>query len=192
MRSWTSSTIRSGSGSIWERVLREARASAGTLLIPADSSGAGDLATIAGADLLTEVPEIADWLVGLDGRLVVGNYLYADGGTHVRLSAATDLLAQRLCSVRDDTALAFLATPIDVFVVSGDAVEQSALAYRDRSRTAKVVGRPLRWVTRGGSASPCLSTRRGPGDRRRTRAGAGTELRAGQTDSAVASGGRAS
>ena len=135
---------------MWERVLREARASAGTLLIPTDSSGAGDLATIAGADLLTEVPEIADWLAGLDGRLVVGNYLYADGGTHVRLSAATDLLAQRLCSARDDTALAFLATPTDVFVVPGDAVEQSALAYRDRSRTAKVLGRPLRWVTRGG------------------------------------------
>ncbi len=135
---------------IWERVLREARASAGTLLVPTDSSGEGELAATAGADLLTEVPEIADWLAGLDGRLVVGNYLYADGGTHVRLSAATDLLARRLCSARDDTALAFLATPTDVFVVPGDAVEQSALAYRDRSRTAKVLGRPLRWVTRGG------------------------------------------
>ena len=134
---------------IWERVLRVARTSAGTLLLPTDSSGAGDLPAIAGADLLTEVPEIADWLTGLDGRLVLGNYLYADGGTHVRLSAATDLLAQRLCSARGDTALAFLATPTDVFVVPGDAVEQSALAYRNRSRTAKVAGRPLRWVTRG-------------------------------------------
>jgi len=136
--------------SIWERVLRVARASAGTLLVPTDSSGEGDLATIAGADVLTEVPEIADWLAGLAGPLVVGNYLYADGGTHVRLSAATDLLAQRVCAARDDTALAFLATPTDVFVVPGDAVEQSALAYRGRSRAAKVVGRPLRWVTRGG------------------------------------------
>jgi len=135
---------------IWERVMRGARASAGTLLMPTDSAGGGELAAIAGADLLTEVPEIADWLVGLDGRLVVGNYLYADGGTHVRLSAAADLLAQRLSSARDDTALAFLATPTDVFVVPGDAIEQSDRAYRDRSRTAKVLGRPLRWVSRGG------------------------------------------
>jgi hypothetical protein len=135
---------------IWERVLREARASAGTLLVPIDSSDAEDLPAIAGADVLTQVPEIADWLAGLDGRLVVGNYLYADGGTHVRLSAATDMLAQRLCSARENTALAFLATPTDVFVVPADAVEQSALAYRDRSRTAKVVGRPLRWISRGG------------------------------------------
>lgn len=134
---------------IWERLLREAGASAGTLLVPTDSSRSGDPAVIAGADLLSEVPEVADWLANLDGRLVVGNFLYADGGTHVRLSAAADLLARRLCADRKDTALAFLATPTDVFVVPGDAVEQSGIAYRSRSRTAKVVGRPLRWATRG-------------------------------------------
>ena len=49
----------------------------------------------AGVDLLAEVPEAADWLAGLDGRLVVGNYLYADGGTHVRVSLAADALASR-------------------------------------------------------------------------------------------------
>ncbi len=134
---------------IWERLLRGAGSSAGTLLVPTDSSGSGDPAAIAGADLLTEVPEIAEWLADLDGRLVVGNFLYADGGTHVRLSAAADVLTRRLCAAREDTALAFLATPTDVFVVPGEAVEQSALAYRNRSRTAKVVGRPLRFFTRG-------------------------------------------
>jgi hypothetical protein len=135
---------------VWERLSRHARASAGKLLVPSDArAGHDDPLTTAGADLLTEVPEIADWLAGLTGRLVVGNYLYAEGGTHVRLSAAADLLEDRLHAARPDTALAFLATPTDVFVVPGDAVEQSGRAYRSRSRTAKVVGRPLRWATRG-------------------------------------------
>ena len=49
---------------------------------------------------------VSDWLAGLDGRLVRGNYLYADGGTHVRVSAAADALATRLTDVRPDTALA--------------------------------------------------------------------------------------
>ena len=49
---------------------------------------------------------VSDWLAGLDGRLVRGNYLYADGGTHVRVSAAADALAARLTDVRPDTALA--------------------------------------------------------------------------------------
>jgi hypothetical protein len=133
---------------VWQRLLTLAEASAGTLVVPARPAD-GDLAATAGADLLAEVPGIAEWLAGLDGRLVLGNYLYADGGTHVRLSVAADLLGCRLAGARPDTALAFLATPTDVFVVPRDAVEQSGAAYAGRSRTAKVIGRPLRWLTRG-------------------------------------------
>ena len=132
---------------VWQRLLRLAEGSAGTLVGP--SGAAGDDPAAAGVDLLVEVPAIADWLAGLGGRLVLGNYLYADGGAHVRLSAAADLLGCRVTEVRPDTGLAFLATPTDVFVVPRDAVEQSGAAYAARSRTAKVVGRPLRWLSRG-------------------------------------------
>ena len=92
---------------------------------------------------------MADWLAALDGRLVLGNYLYADGGTHVRVAAAADALATRLTAARPDTALAFLATPTDAFAVPREAVEHSTRAYRERSGAAKLVGRPLRWATRG-------------------------------------------
>lgn len=142
---------------VWERVAGIARSGAGRLLVPvpvpvtdsADSPGGPDPAATAGADLLAEVPEVADWLGGLDGRLVLGNYLYADGSTHVRVSVAADVLATRVTRLRPDTALAFLATPTDVFAVPRDAVEHSTRAYTDRSRTAKIAGRPLRWATRG-------------------------------------------
>ena len=115
---------------IWERVLRTAHEAAGRLLVPV-APGTED----AGVDLLAEVPEAADWLAGLDGRLVVGNYLYADGGTHVRVSVAADALASRVTAARPDTALAFLATPTDVFAVPGEAVEHSGRAYAERSGT---------------------------------------------------------
>jgi hypothetical protein len=45
--------------------------------------------------------------------------------------------------------LAFLATPTDVFAVPRDAVVHANRAYAERSSTAKVVGRPLRWASRG-------------------------------------------
>ncbi|HET8642945.1 MAG TPA: hypothetical protein VFM37_13485, partial [Pseudonocardiaceae bacterium] len=134
---------------LWERVLRAARGGAGRLLVPVDARTSGDLQRRAGADLLAEVPAIAGWLDGNDGRLVLGNYLYADGATHARLSVAADVLAQRILRRRPESALAFLATPTDVFVVPRDAVEQSNASYASRSATAKLVGRPLRWVTRG-------------------------------------------
>jgi hypothetical protein len=127
---------------LWERVLDTARRGAGTLLYPV----AGD---DVGADLITEVPAVADWLTGLPGRPVLGDYVYADGATNVRVSTAVDALTVRLAAARDDVALAFLATPTDVFAVPPDAVAQSVRAYAGRSRAAKLVGRPLRTLSAG-------------------------------------------
>ncbi|WP_369131966.1 hypothetical protein [Modestobacter sp. I12A-02662] len=134
------------SPALWQRVLDTARRGAGTLLVPVD--GDGDLAT-AGADLIAEVPEVADWLTGLPGDPVLGNYVYADGATNMRVSVAVDALTLRVTGARPDTALAFLATPTDVFVVPREAVEASVAAYADRSRTAKLLGRPLRTLSAG-------------------------------------------
>jgi hypothetical protein len=133
---------------IWERVLQLGREGAGRLLVPV-SPGDEPVSGRAGADLVAEVPEVADWLAGLTGRLVLGNYLYADGGTHVLVSVAADVLGQRLRRERADTVLAFLATPTDVFAVPAEAVEQANATYAGRSASAKAVGRPLRWVSRG-------------------------------------------
>lgn len=136
---------------IWQRVLGVARGGGGRLLVPVREGVGADVdpAAAAGVDLLAEVPEVAEWLQALDGRVVLGNYLYADGGTHVRVCVSADVLATRLTRARPDTALAYLSTPTDVFVVPRAAVEASASAYVGRSTPAKLVGRPLRWATRG-------------------------------------------
>jgi hypothetical protein len=133
---------------LWDRVLESARAGAGTLVMPVREPAAG-AAAAAGADITSEVPEIAAWLGGLDGPLVLGNYVYADGAANVRVCMAADALTMRLQAERDELALAFLATPTDVFVVPADAVAQSVRAYEARPRMAKVAGRPLRMVSGG-------------------------------------------
>jgi hypothetical protein len=135
---------------LWRRVLDTARRGAGTLLVPTgDPSGGGDLPTGAGADLVREVPAVADWLTVLPGDPVLGNYVYADGATNVRVSAAVDALTLRVQGARPGTALAFLATPTDVFAVPGEAVAQSARNYAGRSRAGKLLGRPLRTLSAG-------------------------------------------
>ncbi|WP_347059578.1 hypothetical protein ABC795_03800 [Blastococcus sp. HT6-30] len=134
---------------LWERVLETARSGAGTLLVPMADPGPDAGAAGAGADLIAEVPAVADWTAGLPGSVVLGNYVYADGATNVRVSAAVDALTVRVAAERGDLALAFLATPTDVFAVPADAVEQSVRAYAGRTRTAKVLGRPLRTVSGG-------------------------------------------
>jgi len=138
---------------IWERVLASGRSGAGTLLVPARDPADGDdhseRARTAGADLVTEVPEIADWLAGLDGPVVLGNYVYADGAANVRVCAAADALTLRLQAARDDVELAFLATPTDVFAVPAEAVAQSAAAYEARPLAVKLASRPLRTLSGG-------------------------------------------
>jgi hypothetical protein len=156
---------------LWDRVLRTAQGSGGTLLVPvaapsagrdapgeqsagnaagAETAEGGDtLQERSGLDLVGDVPAAADWLAGIGGPLVLGNYVYADGAANVRVSAAVDALTVRLQAARDDLALAFLATPTDVFAVSADAVAQSVRAYASRSRGAKLAGRPLRTLSGG-------------------------------------------
>lgn len=135
---------------LWQRVLDTARVSAGTLVLPTRDGGSDVDPARAGADLLADVPAVADWLAGVEGqRLVVGNYVYADGATNARVATAVDALSRRLVEQRQNTALAFLATPTDVFAVPADAVQQSVGAYESRSRTAKLLGRPLRTVSGG-------------------------------------------
>jgi hypothetical protein len=136
---------------IWERVLETGRRSGGTLLVPVAQDkpgdapeGGEDLAQRAGFDLTGDVPAVADWLVGVDGPLVLGNYVYADGAANVRVSSAVDALTVRLHAERRDVALGFLATPTDVFAVPPDAVDQSARAYAARSGAAKLGSWPLR------------------------------------------------
>jgi hypothetical protein len=128
---------------VQDRIRTQATGSAGTAHLPARIVTNGD---DSGADLLTELPGIAHWLGGLPGRLVLGNYCYADGGTHVRLSMAADALAEHLVAQRPDTALAFLATPTDTFAVAAEEVRQANEAY---AGTSRLVRTPLRVVSGG-------------------------------------------
>lgn len=143
---------------IWKRVLDVAAGSAGTLHLPvaagsttrpSSPTASTALSSSAGADLVHGLPSVADWLSELDGPLVVGNYVYADGATNVRVAMAVDALSCELLRRRDDVALAFLATPTDVFAVPREAVEFSTRAYRSPSAVTRVLRPALRGVSGG-------------------------------------------
>ncbi|MCV2489365.1 hypothetical protein OF117_08295 [Geodermatophilus sp. YIM 151500] len=134
---------------LWERVLGVARRGAGTLVVPAAEPTSADRPGDLGVDLVTEVPAVADWLAAQPGEPVLGNYVYADGAANVRVSVAVDALTVRLQDARPELALAFLATPTDVFAVPAEAVAFSTRAYATRPRVAKLLGRPLRTVSAG-------------------------------------------
>ena len=101
---------------VWVRLEGLDRAGAGTLHVPTRPTG-GD-----GLDLIGEPASVRAWLDQVDGPLVLGNYAYADGADFVRVAMAADAVIVALQRARDDVALAYLATPTDVFAVPEEAV----------------------------------------------------------------------
>lgn len=133
---------------IWEHLTTITRSTAGSLRIPIslDRDGnppfvvGGDIhpdddltiCASAGADLLTQTPEVRTWLAEIEQPFVLGTYAYADGATHALLSVASDAITTSLADVRSDLTLAFLATPTDVFVVPIECVEESRRRWSHR------------------------------------------------------------
>lgn len=134
---------------VWQSVIGAATGSAGRLLIPA-APGEKPLEQRAGGELIHDLPTVASWVSSLDGRLVLGNYVYADGALNVRVSCAVDALTEQVRRTKapGDVAISVLATPTDIFVVPGDAVAASVDAYANR-KVSKVLRGPLRTVSGG-------------------------------------------
>ena len=137
---------------LWSALIQTARSTAGTMRIPIALDEHGnppfvvgglvhpdDDATVAahaGANLLTQAPEIRTWLDVIDQPFVLGTYAYADGATHALLSVAADAIADDLINRRDDITLAFLATPTDVFMVPIEAVTEAQRRWDSRGFAA--------------------------------------------------------
>lgn len=134
---------------LWDRLIGDTHRLAGSITVPV-RHGRGAPTARAGGDLVHDLGAVSQWVSRLDGPLVLGNYVYADGETNVRVSMAVDELTRRVVDHhgRADVALAFLATPTDVFAVPGQVVARSVENYA-RQRTSKVLRVPLRTLSGG-------------------------------------------
>ena len=147
---------------VWDRLIDLAGGSAGTMLVP-ERPGPSALAQRAGADLITELPQLIAWIETLGPRLVVGNSIYADGGANVSASAASDAIAVRLRGRIDELTLAYLATPTDVFATPSGAVAASRSAYADRSAFSRASGATLGVLSRSRLLQPNYESADVPG-----------------------------
>ncbi|KAA1419919.1 hypothetical protein FE697_018660 [Mumia zhuanghuii] len=137
---------------IWDRIRTLAESGAGTTSYPVAPDGTP------GADLVTRTGDVVRWLRDTAAHdVVVGMYAYADGGAHVRVTAAADVIAERMTASGRNTAIAYLATPTDAFVVPGNVVEASQRAYGERG-AVRLLQAPLRAVSRGRLFVPNYAT----------------------------------
>jgi hypothetical protein len=137
---------------LWERIVDVGRKGAGVMHAPVRGEVSKDpdaLKESAGADLLSETPEIHSWLSSFEGPLVMGNYAYADGSTFLRLAAALDSLTAAMQNERSDVSISYLATPTDAFavpeqVVEGATTRRSRLSPLSSMGSVATAGRAFR------------------------------------------------
>jgi len=119
---------------IWKKLITIAENSCGTLTFPMKKQpkASENLADNAGCNLLTETPEIRNWLqsVHKGKSLVIGSYAYLDGALFVKLSMAMDAIAKDLVQSRKNTALAYLCTPTDCHIGTAAANAVATKNYK--------------------------------------------------------------
>lgn len=103
---------------VWDRIHRLAHEGSGEVRFPQRDGRPG-------ADLLAQTPAIATWLRSLGTVDVVGSYAYADGSSFLKLAGALDALTVTLQRTNQRAAIAYLATPTDVFAVPAEVVGRS-------------------------------------------------------------------
>ena len=172
--------------SVWDRLDRRHAHDCRVVTMPV-RLGDGDLAGQAGGDLVHDLAGRRHWVAALDGPA---------GDRQLRLRRRRDerprldgrRRPERRVSMkrRDDVALAFLATPTDVFAVPGDAVEHSDSQLRAPSAADAAVRPALRTVSGGRLLRRNYVPGTDPGINDSLVLAAGTQLPARQAAPAVA------
>jgi hypothetical protein len=148
---------------IWRRLLQLGRAGNCVLHVPVRDDGRSvhcpddPLAGRAGADLLTETPEVAAWLDTFEAPQVIGAFAYLDGAQHVRVAAAMDAIQARIAAREPRTTLALLATPTDIYAVPHDCLEHARRAWAGRGALARLWQQPLHRLSGGRLLAPNLT-----------------------------------
>ncbi|MBL8396089.1 MAG: hypothetical protein JNK99_15315 [Candidatus Accumulibacter sp.] len=141
---------------LWKHIARLVEAGNGRLLAPLAGGKALPIEQ-AGANLLTQTPEIAAWLVDLGRSVDLAALAYADGALHVRLAVAMDAIIGQVSAAQPGSSLMFMATPTDVFAVSALTAQAALRRFAERGVLTRVADVCLQSLSGGRLLRPSIS-----------------------------------
>jgi hypothetical protein len=109
---------------------------------------------LAGANLLTQTPEIAAWLRSLDRPLDIAAIAYLDGEQHLRVSLAMDGIIASISAARPETTLMYLATPAEIFAVDEETARAAMRRITEHSVPQRIAAAALRALSGGRMLQP--------------------------------------
>lgn len=129
---------------VWDRILNTIQEGNATLYAPSLEALSADtpiqeLKQKLGANLLTHIPEIAQWLAQSEHQLDLAAIAYLDGEKHVRVAMAMDSIMDYVSQQKADTSLMFMCTPTDVYAVPEEIVNAAQDKYQARGKVQKLL-----------------------------------------------------
>lgn len=128
---------------VWSRILKTIQQGNATLIAPAaeDLTQTDQLASDLGANLLTQTPEIAQWLAEMPEHLDLAAIAYLDGEKHVRVAMAMDAIMQYVSTQKPDSSLMFMCTPTDIYAVPHQVMAIAQQKVKKRSSLEKLLAK---------------------------------------------------
>ncbi|HZP15806.1 MAG TPA: hypothetical protein VFA96_08305, partial [Nocardioides sp.] len=118
--------------SVQGRIMTAARCGAGRVKVPIGRSG------VPGLNIVEDPAALHEWIYGnTHPGAVFGFYGYADGGQHVLVSAAADMVASRMLAADPDIVLAGLATPTDAYLVPDHMIDHGRAQFESGHPTRR-------------------------------------------------------
>ncbi|WOE40809.1 hypothetical protein [Acinetobacter chinensis] len=133
---------------VWDKILSTVLKGNATLYAPgqekiSDSADPDELKQKLGANLLTQIPEIAHWLADNPHQLNLAAIAYLDGEKHVRVSMAMDSIMHYVSEQKPDSSLMYMCTPTDVYAVPAEVIDASAQKFTQRSTFEKALSKGI-------------------------------------------------
>ncbi|ANF81316.1 hypothetical protein A3K93_03305 [Acinetobacter sp. NCu2D-2] len=133
---------------VWGKILDTVAQGNANLYAPCDEQITADssidlLKTKLGANLLTQTPEIAKWLVQFEQDLDLAAIAYLDGEKHVRVSMAMDAIMKYVSEQKANTSLMYMCTPTDVYAVPQEVIHASRDKFQTRSTAHALISKGI-------------------------------------------------
>ncbi len=122
---------------IWEKITNVVKQGNATLIAPQTQTVDGGQTL--GANLLTQTPEVANWLNAFNETLDLAGIAYLDGEKHVRVSIAMISIMEQVSQQKPDSSIMFMLTPTDIYAIPKSVVQSIEQKVKQRPLLEKVL-----------------------------------------------------
>lgn len=130
---------------IWDKITKIVQQGNATLIAPQLTSATTE--TILGANLLTQTPEIANWLSTFTESLDLAGIAYLDGEKHVRVSIAMISIMDKVSRLKPDSSIMFMLTPTDIYAIPKAVVQSVQQKIKQRPALEKFLTKMVHSLT---------------------------------------------